>query len=536
MTASETTAGLRPEAEGPDYAHGSPGRGVFRSILYGDTHPPVGDESAGDPDFFRDLNLDQVVDQLTAGCEEYRLRAYYCTPLHSPEQVRYRQDVLQDLDDAAFADRIRAFADDMRSTRNRLRLAATLRSGHHRAAWVLYAATTYCAAVRALADDLTARQLQAAGWLAFRGYLAAHVHGNEFSTMDGEARELQSQLTGLTYCIRIRGGTVGISPYQGEDDYAAQVTGAFAKFRQSDVEPSRLRTVPYPQLNHVEAQILDRVALLYPDVFRRLHTFVEGHGAFIDDAIELFDREVQFYLAYLALIEPLRAAGLPFCRPEVVPGGDVRAHETFDLALSAKLVRDGVRVVRNDIEFSGPERIAVVTGPNQGGKTTWARTLGQLHHLAALGLLVPGTAARLLLADRVFTQFERGENMTDLSGKLADDLTRIRAVLDAATARSVVVVNEIFTSTTLEDSRFLGEQVLRTMIERGCLGAYVTFVDELASLAPQVLSMASTVAPDDPAVRTLKVVRRPADGLAYADVLAAKHGLTFQRIAERVTA
>jgi DNA mismatch repair protein MutS len=99
----------------------------------------------------------------------------------------------------------------------------------------------------------------------------------------------------------------------------------------------------------------------------------------------------------------------------------------------------------------------------------------------------------------------------------------------------VLILNESFGSTTLRDALVVGTEVVRQIIDLGVLCVFVTFVDELSRLGPTTVSMMSMVVPEDPAVRTYKVVRRPADGLAYAAAIAEKYGLTYQTLRRRVT-
>jgi DNA mismatch repair protein MutS len=498
--------------------------------------PREAGERDDDRSFARDLNLDQVVAAIAGDRDERDLiTETLFTHLRNADAVRYRQEVFRDLDDPALLGEIRRFSDRMAEVRAHLSQLESMRYRYQREGWLLDAAAIYCEAVRELTGHLASARIGSRALLAFRDYLASYAALAGFTALTRDTKDGKDALGRIRYCTRIRGNRVEVTRYDGQPDYSAVVLKTFERFKQGAVKDYLIRYRIWPGMNHVTAQILQLVARLFPEEFAALDEYCARHAGFLDEGIRRAHQELQFYLAYLDYIGPLRAAGLRFCYPEVSASSkDVHAASTFDLALARKLVTQGTPVVTNDFRLEGRERIAVVTGPNQGGKTTFARTFGQLHHLAEVGCPVPGSAARLFLFDRLFTHFEREEDLAARTGKLEDDLIRIGVILRAATPDSIVILNETFASTTTDDARFLGTKLLTKVMRLDALCVYVTFVDELASLGEQVVSMMSTIAPENPAERTYKVVRKPADGLAYALAIAEKHGLTYQRLRERI--
>jgi DNA mismatch repair protein MutS len=505
------------------------------SILFNDAQDAPDDGPSEEPAFFGDLRLDHIVSSLTAGRESYRLTPYLHRPLRSVETVRYRHHVLRDLEREPVRDAVEAFAHGMARMRTHLHLADTLHHQRQQQRWFVSAAAVYCSVVSAFGEALATAEIRAPGLQALSDYLSAYTSSDEFASLSDDTEEREAELSEITYSVHLRGNRVTVSAYAGEPDVGEEVASAFAKFQQGAVRDHRVRFREFSDMNHVESQILDLVARLFPEPFARLAEYRKRHDGFVDPTVARCEREAQFYLAYLEYIAPLKAAGLSFSYPRVsARSKEIAATATFDLALAAKLVAMNVQVVGNDFHLSGPERVLVVSGPNNGGKTTFARTFGQLHYLAGLGLPVPGRDTRLFLPDRIFTHFERKESITTLRGKFEDELARIHAILAQATPDSVLVMNESFGSTTLRDAVLVGTEVMRQILALDALGVFVTFVDELASLGERTVSMMSTVVPGDPAVRTFKVVRKPADGLAYASALADKYELDTASLRRRL--
>lgn len=513
---------------------------VFHSILFERPEDRAGGASPEAPDFFGDLNCHHIVDNITSGKEneEYNLKPFFYAPLRRIGAMEYRHEIMQDLENAQIVEQVNSFTQQMKGMRKSLGLSQKLRYKDHKQAWFLDSAEIYCGAVNAFADGLSNSPLKSRGLISFREHLKHYVNSARFTGLVSETKKQRSDLASIQYSILLQeDGCFTVRSYDSEPDYSIEVEETFAKFKQGGVKDYRVKTDEDDggEMNHVEAIILEFVARLNPETFAQLDDYCIRNAIYLDETIAAFDREVQFYISYLNYMAELKRNGLPFCYPRISDKSkEPCVHDGFDIALAHNLGRYRKPVVCNSFHLKDKERILVVTGPNQGGKTTFARMFGQLHYLACLGLPVPGTQAQLPLFDNLFTHFEREEKVENLRGKLEDDLVRIHGILERATSHSVIVLNEIFTSTTLHDEIFLSTKLMKKILEKDALCVWVTFVDELASFGPQTVSMVSQVDPENPAVRTFKIARRPADGLAYAMAIAQKHNLTYDSIKKRI--
>lgn len=491
-------------------------------------------ETRAVPEYFHDLVLDQIVDPIVAQWQDYDLAPLFYTRLDEVDAIVWRHEVFRDLEREAMLAAVHAFSDRMRTVRLRLAQAEKARYRYEKERLHLEAARCYAEAIGGLLPSLESGEIDSRGMLAFRAYLGAYARSPVFEALKAELAAVAAGLDAVRYCILIDGATVTVRPYAGEADYTAAVEATFEKFRRTAVGDYRVRFPGFSGVNHIEAQIQDRVALLDPEPFRALDAFSAAHRDFIDASIARFDREIQFYVAWLAYLAPLGRRGLPWCYPHVARvGHEVSARGAYDLALAEKLVAAGASVVCNDFALSGDERVFVVSGPNNGGKTTFARMFGQLHHLAQIGCPVPGSEVALRHFDRMFVHFERREDVANLRGKLLDDLIRIRGILGRMTPESIVIMNEIFSSTTLVDAVFLGRKVLERISALDAIGVCVTFLDELATVNSKMVSLTSTVDPHDPAIRTFRIVRRPPGGRIHALAIAEKYHVDYASLKER---
>jgi DNA mismatch repair protein MutS len=336
------------------------------SVLFpsGDAAPDVDTP----PDCFHDLRLGDIV---AAVCEEHpddRVTRLFYQPLREVSAVEHRHQVFGDLERGNVRQSITDFTDAMASMRGQLRQADWVQHRWQRHGWFVHAVSTFCHAATALRDGLARSELMSRGLRDVADYLIGYLDSDIFRTLADDTRAILTELGNIRYTVHIHDRHVRVEKYSGQADYSHD---AFSLFERFASEINRDYGVPIrddAEMNPVEQRVLECVANLYPDAFAHLEEFFRRHQHFIEPTISRFDREIRFYLMYLAFVERFTAAGVSFSYPEVTDApGALSADNACDLALAIKTEGEQTALVGNAFHLSGPERVLVVTGPNQGG-------------------------------------------------------------------------------------------------------------------------------------------------------------------------
>ncbi len=188
--------------------------------------------------------------------------------------------------------------------------------------------------------------------------------------------------------------------------------------------------------------------------------------------------ELAFYIGCLNLREKLTGAGEPVCVPVPLPGGKLAltARGLYDPCLSLRL--DG-RAVGNDVDADG-RSLVMITGANQGGKSTFLRSVGVAHLMMQSGMFVAADSLSASVSRGVFTHFKREEDATMEQGKLDEELGRMSGIAGQITQGCLLLCNESFASTNEREGSQIAREIVRAMLESGIRVFFVTHLYDLA--------------------------------------------------------
>lgn len=477
------------------------------------------------PEYLVDLNVDQIIKAVTADWEEDLGKLYYWLPENN-ENEDYRRDIYNDIRNERVCAKLKNYLEiakkrgECRTQKEKVELKA------QRFVWHVREIMAYVEAVEYLLDLLDESEINSEGLKGLRDYLQEYVASEEYNAFRNEGASLIKLLKEFRFILSYDNGKIVVTEGKGNGSYTDFLEESFPNHGKTLMSPF----MASPVLTDLEREISEVIIRNHREYFERAAVFCMQNKVYARQDILNLPVEISYYIAYMDFAHKLKDKGMNFCRPKVA-GDKLSAVGMYDLALAYVNIREEKEIVANDFEMWSDEKFIVLTGPNQGGKTTFARSLGQLVYFTKMGLDVPAVSAYVPYFSQIMSHFSVEESVETGKGKLMEELTRLRPMMEDGKNEAFVVINELFTTAANYDANIMGKRVLEYFIDHGCRGIYVTHLNELSKVHPNTVSFRATT--DENNKQTFKVIRSEALEIVGAGMQVKKYGLTYEQIRGR---
>jgi DNA mismatch repair protein MutS len=237
-----------------------------------------------------------------------------------------------------------------------------------------------------------------------------------------------------------------------------------------------------PELKEYEARVLgaeERLTLREAELFGKLRAMV---GAEVE-RVQRTARNIALLDVLAALAE--QAVSHRYVRPVVNDGPALRLVGSRHAVIERLMPRE--QFIPNDVHMDDAERVLLVTGPNMAGKSTILRQIGICQLLAQMGSFVPADSAEIGVADRLFTRVGASDNLARGQSTFMVEMSETSAILHGATARSLVLLDEIGRGTSTYDGVAIAWAVTEHLHDKvGCKVMFATHYHELMQLPEQL--------------------------------------------------
>jgi DNA mismatch repair protein MutS len=512
-------------------------------------NPAVGAAS----NWIADLGILDLIRGLT---QDRRYTSYIrntlVTLVTDPDVIRWRQAVLRDfLNNPALMEA----ASDMLPRLAGLRDGNALLGKRERGPLTetsdrLAELEIYATVIRDLHTALVNADIESAALRQLRENLANVVEDEDFVSLCDRLPELRKPLE------RISSLTIGINldvqlrpvsavlmainnhKMQGASSFLERVIGP-SPDAQDETGIAPMKYLPRDLEQRPFAPLFQDLEKVMHHVAKPVAQELNRYTRVSSEPVVHLEYELAFFVAAARLMHQLQARGIPFCQPEVAPL-DERVTEIDGLHNINLILFDKQTTVPSDIHFGPQERIAILTGPNSGGKTTYLQGVGLAHALFQAGLFLPAKQARISPVDKILTHFPALE--TRQQGRLEEEAQRLRLLFQELTPYSFVLLNETFSSTSSGEALYLAQDVLGGLCAIGTRSIFATHLIELVETIPEIersvhsdSSLFSLVAgvrinEQGNVVPTYVIQAGQPLGRSYARQIAEHHGISLDQI------
>ncbi|MCH5324352.1 MAG: hypothetical protein J1E39_03985 [Eubacterium sp.] len=297
-------------------------------------------------------------------------------------------------------------------------------------------------------------------------------------------------------------------------------------------------------LSDINQRLFAEIDALSGDYLRHFNTSMKSYFDTNIDFLLKLEPQINFYIGAANLISRMRQMKLPVCRP-MIKDRDSRTFtvkDMYDIAFANKMYRDvygsgrvSANITVNDCVLDDSARILILTGPNNGGKTTFTRAAGINLVLAQCGLCVAGSSAEISPADNVFVHFPKEEEMGVNASRFTEECKEFADTVKQADDSCMVLMNESLSSTTPGENLVIAEELMKIFADMGVRLIYTTHIREIAMKKDEINSeepasrMDSIVAEcDENGHPTYRIVRKMPDDRRNARDIFDRFGISYR--------
>lgn len=303
--------------------------------------------------------------------------------------------------------------------------------------------------------------------------------------------------------------------------------------------------------NDLEAPLFRELKEINSEYIGHLDTAIRAYFKKSTEDILTFESQMSFYIGAKKIVEAVRARGLEMCRPKYLPMEERRmnAKGIFDLSFYIQMVSSDPmaslkdKIITNDCRFDDDGRFFVLTGANNGGKTTYTRALGIIQVFAQAGLYVPCTECEISPVDYIYTHFPKEEEVGLNTSRFTQECKQFKETVDTATRYSMLLLNESIQSTTPTECVYIATELTKIFRCVGVRGVYATHLLELAKSLDKLnaevdgdtklVSIVTTVDTTADNRRLYRIERAEPQEFGYARTIYEKFGVSFEEVKRR---
>lgn len=255
--------------------------------------------------------------------------------------------------------------------------------------------------------------------------------------------------------------------------------------------------------------------------------------------------DIRFLTAGVGFILKMKESGFSMCKPVVSKMEEKKCN--LEQVYNPSLAMESVEkiIVSNSFTFDEKGRFYLVTGPNHGGKSIFAYSVGMAQALFQLGLFVPAKQAYMSPVSGIFTHFPSSDENNYGKGRLESECARLSEIMKKLSDTDMLLMDESFSSTSGLEAGYIASEVLTGIGVIGCGGIFVTHIHDLPQQVEKYNSYPGNKGKIDNLValmenkengtRSYKVCRTTPDGLSYAKDIASRYGLDLEGILKSAT-